>query len=172
VIKIIDNFFNEKDLKMIQDFALNKAYYTPSFTDENKEKTKENFYGNRYYLNNNIELLNLFKNQAEYKFKIKIIDLHQHSSIDQRNLDHFKPHIDTADGTSTNILIMLYGPTAVTNGTVFYTDSELDIHVGFRENRAVMFPSTKFHSQHASITPNLLRYTSTLFLCKYEEVLV
>ena len=64
---------------------------------------------------------------------------------------------------------MIYGPTAVTNGTVFYTDNQLDIHVGFRPNRAVMFPSNKLHSQHASDVKNLIRYTSTLFVDNYEE---
>jgi hypothetical protein len=65
---------------------------------------------------------------------------------------------------------MISGPTAVTNGTVFYTDGELDIHVGFRENRAVMFPSQHVHSPHVSKVPNLKRYTATLFIQDYEDV--
>ena len=63
---------------------------------------------------------------------------------------------------------MISGPTAVTNGTVFYSEGELDIHVGFKENRAVMFPSDWLHSQHASKVPNLKRYTATLFCSSYE----
>jgi hypothetical protein len=59
------------------------------------------------------------------------------------------------------------GPTAVTNGTVFYTDNNLDMHIGFRENRAIMFPSDKLHSPHASNTPNLKRYTVSLFIQEY-----
>ena len=69
---------------------------------------------------------------------------------------------------------MIYGPAAVTNGTVFYYGEEhncnLDIHIGFRENRAVLFPSDKIHSQHAIKEPNLKRYTSTLFIEDYEEL--
>ena len=68
---------------------------------------------------------------------------------------------------------MISGPTAVTNGTVFYHGSldsyNLDTHIGFRENRAIMFPSNKIHSQHASNVPNLKRYTATLFVKDYEE---
>ena len=172
MIKIIDNFFSENDLKFIQDFALTKAFYTPRYFDNAIEKNKKNYYGNRWVLENKPELLELFKKQSELKFKIKINTININSGIDQRNLDHFKPHVDTGLGL-VNILIMISGSTAVTNGTVFYYDnfdsSDLDIHVGFRENRAVMFPSNKVHSQHASNIPNLKRYTATLFIKDYEE---
>tara|TARA_R110000787_G_scaffold60870_1_gene138168 strand:- start:577 stop:1083 length:507 start_codon:yes stop_codon:yes gene_type:complete len=168
MIKIIDNFFSENDLKFIQDFALTKAFYTPRYIEDTIEKNKQNHYGNRWQLENKPELLELFKKQSELKFKIKINNINSTSGIDQRNLDHFKPHVDTNSGV-LNILIMISGPTAVTNGTVFYTDDELDIHVGFRENRAVLFPSNWWHSQHASNIPNLKRYTATLFIIDYEE---
>lgn len=168
MIKIIDNFFSENDLKFIQDFALTKAFYTPCFFGGTTEKNKLNHYGNRWLLENKPELLELFKKQSELKFKIKINNINSYSGIDLRNLDHFKPHVDTGVGV-LNILIMISGPTAVTNGTVFYTDGELDIHVGFRENRAVLFPSNWRHSQHASNIPNLKRYTATLFILDYEE---
>jgi hypothetical protein len=88
--------------------------------------------------------------------------------VDIRNLDSFKPHVDSINGNILNLLIMINGPTAVTNGTVFYTDNELDIHVGFRENRAVLFPSDKVHSPHASNVANLVRHTATLFIREFE----
>lgn len=173
MIKIIDNFFNKNDLKFVQDFALTKAFYTPQFLDNTVEKNKQNHYGNRWFFKNKPELLELFKKQSEDKFKIKIKKINSNSGIDQRNLDHFKPHTDTVLGL-VNILIMISGSTAVTNGTVFYHENldnhDLDIHVGFRENRAVMFPSNKVHSAHASNVPNLKRYTSTLFIKEYERI--
>ena len=171
MIKILDNFFSEKDLKAIQDFALTKAFYIPKYFGDTSEKNKQNFYGNRWHLDNDPELKKLFIKQAELKFKIKINDICKMSGIDQRNLDTFKPHTDIA---KVNVLIMLKGPTAVTNGTVFYhkveDNLELDTHVGFRENRAVMFPSNHFHSPHASNIPNLKRYTASLFLTDYEDL--
>ncbi len=166
MIKILNDFFNDEDFKRVQDFSLNKAFYTPSYFDNAPEKTKEYYYGSRFHLIRNKELLNLFKEQCELKFKIKINKINENSGIDLRNLDHFKPHTDK-DSAKINILIMISGPTAVTNGTVFYTDKKLDIHVGFKENRAVMFPSDYYHSQHASKIPNLKRYTSTLFIQDY-----
>jgi hypothetical protein len=169
VIKIINDFFNSTDLKMVQEFALNKAFYTPSYFDDAPEKTKKYYYGSRFHLQRNKELLDLFIKQAELKFKIKINEVDWNSGIDLRNLDHFKPHVDDQDAI-INILVMISGPTAVTNGTVFYTDEQLDMHVGFKENRAVMFPSNYYHSQHASNVPNLKRYTATLFVKDYEDV--
>ena len=168
MIKIINNFFNDKDLKRVQDFALNKAFYTPRYFENSTEKNKENYYGARWEFEHDKKLQNLFIKQAESKFKIKINNINPFSGIDQRNLDHFKPHTDEEAGL-LNILIMISGPTAVTNGTVFYSENELDIHVGFRENRAVMFPSDWVHSQHASKVPNLKRYTATLFCTSYEK---
>lgn len=172
MIKIIDNFFNQEDLNRVQDFVLNKAYYEPKFYDDTTEKTKENFFGNRWHFNDNLNIKELFIKQSELKFNIKIKEIHPDSGIDQRNLDSFKPHVDINMGLQ-NVLIMISGPTAVTNGTVFYYGTTdkciLDMHVGFRENRALMFPSNKVHSPHASNIPNLKRFTATLFLKDYEE---
>lgn len=167
VIKIIDNFFNKDDLKIIKNFTLKKAFYSPSYFDDAPEKSKKYYYGSRFHLEKNKKLLSLFTRQTELKFKIKINKLNSNSGIDMRNLDHFKPHVDKY--SKANILIMISGPTAVTNGTVFYTDKTLDIHVGFKENRSIMFPSNYYHSPHASNIPNLKRYTATLFVEDYEE---
>ena len=171
MIKIIDNFFDKNILKKIQNHIISNVYYTPRWY-EGKEKTKENYYGLRFRLNNDPELEEIFVKQTENKFKIKIKKLDPDSGIDKRNLNKFYPHID--DGLKINILIMLYGPVAVTNGTVFYNGTpekcELDIHVGFRPNRAILFPSNWVHSYHASNLPNLQRYTSTLFIEDYEDV--
>ena len=144
MIKIINNFFEEKDLKKVQDFALTKAFYTPRFFKNTNEKNAKNHYGDRWDLVNKPEIKKLFIKQAQLKFNLKNIKITNDSGIDQRNLNHFKPHTDIEIGAFLNILIMISGPTAVTNGTVFYHGNvdkcELDIHVGFRENRAVMFP--------------------------------
>lgn len=180
MIKIIDNFFDKDVLSKIQKHITTNIYYTPKWF-EGQEKTKENHYGDRFLLANDPEFQNIFVKQAENKFKIKIKDVDNSSGIDLRNLDHFKPHIDNALA-KINILIMLSGPVAVENGTVFYhvdrklsddyeSAYELDIHVGFRPNRAVLFPSDWLHSQHASKTKGVRRYTSTLFVKDYEEVL-
>tara|TARA_R110000822_G_scaffold223542_1_gene356721 strand:- start:21 stop:521 length:501 start_codon:yes stop_codon:yes gene_type:complete len=166
MIKIINNFFDDKLFSDVQNHVTTKLHYFPVFL-KGKEKNKENYYGNRFFLANDKSLFDTFVKQAEEKFKIKIKKIGEDSAIDQRNLNHFKPHQD--EGAKINVLVMLKGPTAVTNGTVFYSENELDIHIGFRENRAVLFPSNWVHSQHASNVPNLRRFTASLFIEDYEE---
>lgn len=168
MIKIIDNFFEKILFQNVKNHVVNKLYYEPRYL-ANKEKNKENHYGSRFILLNDLKLLDTLAKQAEKKFKIKIKKMHKDSGVDIRNLNHFIPHMDNNIGSKINVLIMLNGPTAVTNGTVFYTDNELDIHVGFRENRAVLFPSDWTHSAHATNVPNLIRHTATLFVMDYEE---
>ena len=165
MIKIVDNLLDEEQFKRIQNHIL-KLPFTPRYF-KNKPKNKENYYGARFNFSQDLDLLKIFIDQAENKFKIKIKDIHEDSGVDIRNLDHFKPHIDTDLGI-TNILVMLRGPKAVTNGTVFYKNGELDMHIGFKENRSIMFPSNWYHSNHASNVPNLRRYTATIFVKDYE----
>jgi len=165
VIKIIDKFFDNKTLKNIQDHISNKIYFTPRYFKE-KERTIENYYGSRFKLSEDKVLLDTFVKETESKFKIKIKKIGSDSGIDLRNTDRFRPHIDPA---KVNILIMLKGSRAVTNGTVFYTDKELDMHIGFMENRAIMFPSNKFHSANVNKVYNIRRYTATLFVEDYDE---
>jgi len=168
MIKIIDNFFKKILFQNVKNHVVNKLYYEPRYL-ANTEKNKKNHYGSRFILLNDLKLLDTLTKQAEKKFKIKIKKMHKDSGVDIRNLNHFIPHMDNDIGSKINVLIMLNGPTAVTNGTVFYKDNELDIHVGFRENRAILFPSGWIHSAHANNQPNLKRYTASLFIKDYEE---
>jgi hypothetical protein len=169
VIKIVDNFFDEDILKNIQNHITTKLIFTPSYSYDDNSNI-ENYYGDRFLFKNDLDLLDVFSKKSEEKFKIKIKDISDGSGIDLKNLDEFKPHTDT-DAAKINILVMLHGPIAVTNGTVFYTDDELDIHVGFRPNRAVLFPSDHYHSPHASAQKGIRRYTATLFVSDYEDLI-
>ena len=171
MITIIDNFFEPDVLNYVKNHITTRLHYVPRFHKGTTEKTKENYYGDRFILAGDPDLFNLFKETAENKFKYKL-DVCITSGVDLRNLDSFRPHTDEF---KFNILIMLKGPTAVTNGTVFYnktgTNLELDTHVGFRENRAIMFPSDHYHSPHRSEVRGLRRYTATLFIKDYERLL-
>ena len=168
MIRVEDNFFDEKTFTRIKQHVTTKLIFEPRYFDDT-ERTKENFYGSRFDWGKDKKLLDIFVKQAEKTFRLNIKQLTDTGGIDLRNLDHFKPHTDATVG-KLNILVMIAGPTAVTNGTVFYTDNQLDIHVGFRENRAVIFPSDKLHSQHASAVPNLRRYTASIFVKDYELI--
>ena len=173
MIKIIDNFFEDILFKNIQNHVTTKLSFEPRFLIDSKEKNKNSYYGMRFVLNKDPNLFKTFIDQAEKKFKIKIKKIHTDCGVDIRNLENFIPHTDSAIGAKINILIMLKGPAANTNGTVFYhgdeNHCELDIHVGFRENRAILFPSDWIHSAHANNQPDLKRYSASLFITNYEE---
>ena len=154
-------------LEKVKYHVTTQLMYTPRYFEGTTEKIAKNYYGDRFNLCDDTNLQDTFVKQAEKKFKIKIKKLSFGSGVDMRNLDIFKPHTDDKI-SKINILIMIKGDTAVTNGTVFYTDNNLDMHIGFRENRALMFPSNKMHSPHASTQPGVRRYTSTLFVEEYE----
>ena len=168
MIKIINNFFEKNQYDKVINHIKHNIYFTPRYFLNTNEKTKKNYYGDRFVLENDKNLYNLFKEQAEKKFKLKINKTHD-SGIDLRNLSMWQPHTDSAN-SKINIFIMLDGPIGVTTGTCFYTDNELDMHVGFRPNRAVMFPSDYLHSPHKSDVKSMRRYTATLFVSEYEEV--
>ncbi len=168
MIKIINNFFEKEKFKEVVSHVKNNIYFTPHWTGD-LSNTKENFYGNRFCLNDDTNLLNTFIKQSEKNFNLKIKKVHDNCGIDMRNLDRFFPHVDSSDKeVKLNVLVMLDGPIGVTTGTVFYTDGELDIHVGFRPNRAILFPSNYFHSAHKSEIKNLKRYTASIFIKEYD----
>jgi len=170
MIQILDNFFEEKLFINVKNYVTTKLIFTPRYHDENKERNNDNYYGSRFQLTQDKNLLDTFVKQSEKKFNIKIKELGFDSGVDIKNLNNFQPHIDK--GLKLNILIMIAGPTAVTNGTVFYADEKnskvLDIHVGFRENRAIMFSSDIWHSPHANKESNTKRYTASLFVVDYD----
>ena len=168
MIKIIDNFFEEKKLNKIVNHIKKNLVFTPQYFKGTTEKTKETFYGNRFILNEDKKLLNIFIKQAEKKFSFKIKKIYPFCGIDLRNMEIFQPHVDNIEGIKFNVLVMLDGPIGVTTGTCFFTENELDIHVGFRPNRAVLFPSDRMHCAHKSDLQILKRYTATLFIQEYE----
>jgi len=177
VIQIIDNFFEDVLFQNVKNHCVTKLHYTPKYYDDPDVagiRDKTTHYGSRYILNNDPKLLDVFVQQANKKFNIKIKKLHPDCGVDMRNYDKFVPHTDTKLGAKVNVLVMISGPTAVNNGTVFFSGEkdkeELDIHVGFRENRALLFPSGWIHSAHLSNVPNLRRHTATLFVQDYERL--
>jgi len=168
MIKIINDFFDEEKYKQVIFHIKNNVRFTPRYLKDTKEKTKENYYGERFILNSDKKLLDIFILQSEKKFNFKIKKVHSDCGIDLRNLDRFVPHTDTELNAKLNVLVMLDGPIGVTTGTVFYSDGELDIHVGFRPNRAILFPSHYYHSPHKCELIGVRRYTATLFVEDYD----
>ena len=165
MIKVVDKFFDDEKYQQIMHHIKSNVYFTPRYFKGTTEKTRENYYGERFVLNSDKNLLNTFISQSEKIFNFKIKKVTNDCGIDLRNLDRFEPHVDKA---KLNVLVMLDGPIGVTSGTVFYTENKLDMHIGFRPNRAILFPSDKLHSSHKCDLKGIRRYTSSIFVTEYE----
>ena len=176
MIQIVDDFLEKDTFLKIKNFSKTVPYTPQHFVKSHKEKEAKEFnhtdtYGLRYVLGNENELLEIYSNKIKETFKLKSLKISPDSGMDKRKLDIFKPHKD--EGFKINLLHMIEGPTANTNGTVFYSKTEkdnydLDIHVGFKENRAVLFPSLHMHSPAVS-KDSIWRTTLTIFIEDYER---
>ena len=68
---------------------------------------------------------------------------------------------------------MLHGEEDIYRGTVFQTNErEVSTVVGFKPNRAILFPSNTYHSPHSALNNNfnVHRYSATMFIEKYNLV--
>ena len=71
MIKIIDNFFEDILFKNVQNHVTTKLSFKPRYLDYSKENNKNSYYGMRFELNKDPNLLKTFISQTEKKFKIK-----------------------------------------------------------------------------------------------------
>lgn len=167
MIKILDNFFDLDTFIKIKNFTRNGLTYTPRYFEESEEKIDKNTYGLRFRILSNESMAKIFLSEIEKKFHLKIVSIGSDSGIDKRKLTMFKPHTDELSG-KLNFFLMIDGPTAVTNGICFYNkEKNLDMHIGFMENRAVLFPSNIFHSPSVSEDKKTWRTTATIFIKDY-----
>jgi hypothetical protein len=161
MITIIDNFLEEEQFKNLKLFS-KTVVYKPMYFDKTKEKTDSNTYGFRYYFDNDKNLTTLLTEECLKKFKYKILKL-GNCGLDKRKLTMYKPHTDLGEyGGIKNFYLMIEGITKLNHGIGFYDNNELNTHIGFKENRAVLFDSDIVHSP--LIDENTWRTTITIFI--------
>ncbi len=68
MIKIINDFFEDEMFLNVQNHITTKIYYTPRYFEE-REKNKDSYYGSRFLLSEDKNLLNTFIKQAEKNLK-------------------------------------------------------------------------------------------------------
>jgi hypothetical protein len=142
MIYVIDNFLNKKDFNDLKAFSKSKnVNYSPRYFDGSEEKIDANTYGFRYLFLIDSELGQCLKKQCLKKFKYKIVKT-KDCGIDKRKLTMYKPHTDSG---KANLYLQIEGGTKLNHGLGFYTQNNLDIHIGFKENRAVLFDSNILH---------------------------
>jgi hypothetical protein len=163
MINIIDNFLDEKDFNDLKEFSKSKnVKYYPKYFDGAKEKIDATTYGLRYSFLIDSQLGQCLKKQCLKKFKYKIVEARE-CGIDKRKLTMFKPHTDELI-SKMNLYLQIEGGTKLNHGLGFYTNNNLDTHIGFKENRAVLFDSNILHSP--LVDEEIWRTTLTVFIVK------
>lgn len=162
MIYIVDNFLDDKDFNDLKAFSKSKKItYEPKFFVEAKDRTDLSTYGFRYNFSFDSELGQCLKKQCLKKFNYKIVEALE-CGLDKRKLTLYKPHIDMG---INNLYLQIEGGTKLNHGIGFYTyDNNLDIHVGFKENRAILFNSNIIHTP--LVDEEIWRTTLTCFIGK------
>jgi superfamily I DNA/RNA helicase len=79
--------------------------------------------------------------------------------VDKKKLNFIKPHIDAS---VVNLYFQIEGDSKLDNGIGFYNDNKLNIKIGFKENRAILFDAKLLHS--SLLNEDATRTTLTIFI--------
>ena len=146
-IIIKDNFFNENVLEKIkQDFSKLKFINRSNLDDDNPY---QKIYFNVVLNNEHFAVKEVYKNLEKYFKNIKNLGKSQHYYFLSTKHTEATPHMDSC---YINCLVYLKGNYLINSGTGFYDKNEdtgeciLNTHVGFKENRAIIFDSTIYHA--------------------------
>jgi hypothetical protein len=161
MIYVLDNFLENHFFEFLKNFSKSsEVKYSPKYFAGVSEKTDKNTYGFRQNIYLDDKICIYIKNRCLEKFKYKILELSE-CGLDKRKLTQFKPHTDEKGGIM-NLYLQIEGQTKLNHGIGFYTDNNLDIHVGFKENRAVLFNSNIYHTP--LVDEDTWRTTLTCFI--------
>jgi len=152
-IYVQDNFFDKEFFKQLKSevvtLQFNSRYNDiDQSEDELAKHNDQQRNWHHYPLENNAGVVQEVIKKCTHYFHLQNI-----KSIQSTYLLSFPntppiPHTD--DATEHNCLIYLVGDKLINNGTGFYEKEKenltLHTHIGFKENRAIFFDSTLYHS--------------------------
>ena len=157
MINIIDNFLEESEFKYFKNYLNNSSFFKYDFISNGVELS-EKIIEERHTFNLNNEIGNLFINKCVEKFKYKITKEFT-CVVDKKKLNFIKPHIDAS---VVNLYFQIEGDSKLDNGIGFYNDNKLNIKIGFKENRAILFDAKLLHS--SLLNEDATRTTLTIFI--------
>ena len=155
-IFVQDNFFDLDTLYKIQQEVVSIDFATREKANVNNELASS-----RYYLEHPLSLESDVAKEVRkliQKYFYREVDTHNKNKSHQINyfLSNPKeaiPHKDTPHpelDIDYNCLIYVKGEFLLNNGTGFYEningELQLNTHIGFKENRAILFNGNIFHS--------------------------
>jgi hypothetical protein len=142
-IIVIDNFFNLNTLNLIK-LDLSKSVFTNRFTERKNLSIYQKIYFNVILSQEHFAVQEVCKKLEKMNFKIKNINSNYFLSTKHKEAT---PH---KDKSAYNCLIYLQGENLINSGTGFYdlinNEHVLNCHIGFKENRAIIFDSKIYHT--------------------------
>ncbi len=140
---VVEDFFPIKLYDEIIQLIINAEYSPPS---KERIEAHQGTYWHSHTLPNNCDIQIEIKKLIKEKFYFDISKFIETTYTMVGAADKPRPHVDLELGCTHQCLIYMHGPESVNNGTGFYKDGELNIHVGFKPNRAIFFSSDVFHT--------------------------
>jgi hypothetical protein len=162
-----DNFFKKNIYKKIINEMLQLNFINRNIAVDKKD---QNIYQKTYFsvnLNfNHFAVQEVKKNLNKCGFNVIEFD---HNYLLSTKHEEATPHIDKSN--DLNCLIYLKGTQLINSGTGFYDKTknnyELNRHIGFKENRAIIFDAKIFHASLQFNEGAKKRYVmANFFRCK------
>ena len=172
-IYIQDNFFEDNFLKKIQKEIVSMQFSSRYNDIATNDKKNLNISQRTYH---QVDLSQDSLVVSEVKHKIK-----QHFNVGgiQEMLSYYflsfpnTNPIPHNDKSVYNCLIYLLGDTLINNGTGFYEKNQneyiLHTHIGFKQNRAIFFSSSIWHSPLQFAGNSTPRYVMANFIDKTDK---
>jgi len=153
-LKIIDNFFSEKEFKILQSNTFN--------LDMRPMNNENGTYGFRHTFDvdkNNQWLFDKIKQNFFPDKNLKVVNACYHL---RHNKEKVMSH---TDGPDYNFILYLKGQELVYNGTGFYDkNNNLNTYIGFLENRALFFDGrNNLHTTLQALGESSPRHTINIF---------
>jgi len=143
-IFVKENFFNDDLYTKIVNEMVRIEYAPP---EAEIRKAFDGTFWHVHYLPDNCELQIVIKKLIHEHFNYEISKYVFPSLYTMVGAtDKPRPHVDLNKGCTHQCLIYMHGPKSINNGTGFYKDGKLDMHVGFKPNRAIFFTSDVYHT--------------------------
>ena len=141
-----DNFFEEKVYNQIL-YDISRLNFKSRYVTAPKEEDK-NPYQKKYFnvllSKNHFAVEEVSKTLSEYGLNLTSVE---HNYFLSTKHEKASPHVDQTD---VNCLIYLKGINILNSGTGFYQKENnelvLNRHIGFKENRALIFDSKIYHT--------------------------
>ena len=159
-----DNFFKEEILYKIYSELLNINFNNRFNTIKNTVYQKIYF---NFNLNHNHFAVKEILKQLKKEYKLNLVPS-EHSYFLSTKHEEATPHNDALN--DVNCLVYLKGKKLLNSGTGFYdydkkiNKYDLNRHIGFKENRAIIFDSSIFHASLQFNTGAGSRYVMANFL--------